>query len=202
MLRVAPAYRLPFISQYITQSSPLQVFLIFFEFSEQLYKVAFLSFFTKELQASLLLQTVKNLPARQEPWVWSLSWENPLEKGMAIVVVQSPSRVWLSVTPWTAAPQASLTLTISQSWPKFMPFASVMPSSHPILWHPLLLLPSFPASGSFPASQLFTSGGQILELQLQNGYPLQYSYLENPMNRGAWWTIIHGVTKNQTRLRD
>ena len=196
MLRVAPAYRLPFISQYITQSSPLQVFLIFFEFSEQLYKVAFLSFFTKELQASLLLQTVKNLPARQEPWVWSLSWENPLEKGMAIVAVQSPSRVWLSVTPWTAAPQASLTLT------KFMPIASVMPSSHPILWHPLLLLPSLLASGSFPMSQLCTSGGQILELQLQNGYPLQYSYLENPMNRGAWWAIVHGVTKSWTWLSD
>ena len=32
----------------------------------------------------------------------------------------------------------------------------------------------------------------------ENGYPLQYSYLENPMDRGAWWVIVHGVTKNQT----
>ena len=45
-------------------------------------------------------------------------------------------------TPWTAAYQASLSLTISQSLPKFMSIASVMPSSHLILWCPLLLLPS------------------------------------------------------------
>ena len=32
-----------------------------------------------------------------------------------------------------------------------------------------------------------------------NGYPLQYSCLENPMDRGAWQATIHGVTKNQTR---
>ena len=47
-----------------------------------------------------------------------------------------------SVTPQTAACQASLSPTIFQSLPKFMPIASVMPSSHLILWHPLLLLPS------------------------------------------------------------
>ena len=31
-----------------------------------------------------------------------------------------------------------------------------------------------------------------------NGYPLQYSCLENPMNRRAWWTTVHGVAKSQT----
>ena len=35
-----------------------------------------------------------------------------------------------------------------------------------------------------------------------NGNPLQYSCLENPINRGAWWATVHEVTKNQTRLRD
>ena len=35
-----------------------------------------------------------------------------------------------------------------------------------------------------------------------NSYPLQYSYLENPMGRGAWWTTIHGVAKNRTQLSD
>ena len=43
-------------------------------------------------------------------------------------------------TPWTAARQASLSLTISRSLPKFMSIAMVMPSSHLILWCPLLLL--------------------------------------------------------------
>ena len=62
------------------------------------------------------------------------------------VVVQSPSRVQLFVTPWTVAHQASLSLTVSQSLPKFMPIASVMPSSHLILWDTILLLPSiFPS---------------------------------------------------------
>ena len=35
-----------------------------------------------------------------------------------------------------------------------------------------------------------------------NGYPLQYSGLENPMNKGAWWATVHGVTKNQEQLSD
>ena len=34
----------------------------------------------------------------------------------------------------------------------------------------------------------------------ENGNPLQYSCLENPMNRGAWWVTVHGVSKSQTRL--
>ena len=35
-----------------------------------------------------------------------------------------------------------------------------------------------------------------------NGYPLQYSRLETPMDRGAWWAAVHGVTKSRTRLSD
>ena len=35
-----------------------------------------------------------------------------------------------------------------------------------------------------------------------NGTPLQYSFLENPMNRGAWWATVHGVAKSRTRLSD
>ena len=35
-----------------------------------------------------------------------------------------------------------------------------------------------------------------------NGYPLQYSCLENPMDRGAWWATVHGVAKSQTQLSD
>ena len=60
--------------------------------------------------------------------------------------VQSLSRVQLSVTPWTAAHQASLSITNSQSSLKLMSLESVMPSSHLILCHPLLLLPPIPLS--------------------------------------------------------
>ena len=35
-----------------------------------------------------------------------------------------------------------------------------------------------------------------------HGHPLQYSFLENPMDRGTWWATIHGITKNRTQLSD
>ena len=67
-----------------------------------------------------------------------------------MTVVHLPNHVQLFATPWTVAHQASLSLTISQSLPKFMFIASVMPSSHLILWDPLLLLPlTFPSIRDF-----------------------------------------------------
>ena len=55
---------------------------------------------------------------------------------------QSLSCVWLLKTPWTAACQASLSITNSQSLLRLMSIELVMPSNHLILYHPLLLLPS------------------------------------------------------------
>ena len=60
--------------------------------------------------------------------------------------VQLLSCVQLFATPWTAARQASLSITNSWSLPKPMCIESVMPSSHLILYRPLLLLPSIPPS--------------------------------------------------------
>ena len=60
--------------------------------------------------------------------------------------VQSLSRVQLFATTWTAARQASLSITSSQSLLKLMSIESVMPSSHLILCRPLLLLPPIPPS--------------------------------------------------------
>ena len=61
--------------------------------------------------------------------------------------LQSLSCVWLFATPWTGACQASLSIANSQNWLKLMCIESVMPSSHLILCHPLLLLlPPFPPS--------------------------------------------------------
>ena len=65
--------------------------------------------------------------------------------------VQLLSRVQLFVTPWTAACQASLFITNSWNLLKLMSIMSVMPSSHPMLCRPLLLLPSiFPSISVFP----------------------------------------------------
>ena len=66
--------------------------------------------------------------------------------------VQSLSSVRLFVTPWTAACQASLSITNSRSLPKLMSIESVMPSNHLIFCHPLLLLPSI-----FPSIRVFSS---------------------------------------------
>ena len=66
--------------------------------------------------------------------------------------VQSLSHVQLFATPWTAVHQASLSITNSQSLLKLMSIASVMPSNHLILCHPLLLLPSI-----FPTIRVFSN---------------------------------------------
>ena len=60
--------------------------------------------------------------------------------------VQSLSHVWLFATPWIAARQASLSITNSRSSLKLTSTESLMPSSHLILCHPLLLLPPIPPS--------------------------------------------------------
>ena len=66
--------------------------------------------------------------------------------------VQPFSHVRLFVTPWTAAPQASLSITDSQSLLRLMAIELVMPSNHLIFCHPLLLLPSV-----FPSIRVFSS---------------------------------------------
>ena len=101
--------------------------------------------------------------------------------------VQSLSCVWLFATPWTAARQASLSITNSRSLLKLMSIESVMPSNNLILCHPLLLPPSIlPSIRVFQMSQFFTSVAKVLEFQFQ----LQHQSL--PMNIQDWslleWT--------------
>ena len=88
--------------------------------------------------------------------------------------------------------QAYLSLTISRSLPKFTSIESVMPSNHLILCHPFCSCPqSFPASGSFPMSQLFASGGQsirasasVLPMNIQGWFPLGLTDLISLKSRG------------------
>ena len=115
-----------------------------------------------------------------------LGWINHLY-GPALhnlIVVQSLSHVWLFLTPWTAARQASFSFTVSQSLLKFMSIESVMLlsllkfmsietvmlSNHLTLCHLLLLLPSI-----FPSIKVFSNESahsskwpKILKLQLQH----------------------------------
>ena len=82
--------------------------------------------------------------------------------------VQSLSRVWLFATPWTAACQASLSITNSQSLFRLMSIESVMPSNHLILCRPLLL-PSI-----FPSIRVF-SNESVLHIRSPNYWSSSFS---------------------------
>ena len=87
-----------------------------------------------------------------------------------------------SATPWTATHQLSLSFIISRSSLKSMSIELVMPSNHPILYHPLLLPPSiFPSIRVFSNESVLPSGGQsigtsasasVLPVNIQDGFPL------------------------------
>ena len=101
---------------------------------------------------------------------------------LVVVIDQSLSSVQLFATPWTAACQASLSFTISWSLLKLMFIELVKPPNYLILCLPFSFCPqSFPASGSFPKSQLFTSGGHNI------GASASASVL--PMNNQGWFPI-------------
>ena len=109
-------------------------------------------------------------------------------------VVLLPSHVQLVVTPWMSAHQASLSLTVWQSLPKFMFIASVMLSSHLILWCPPFLLPSiFPSIRDFSIESLFASDDQntgasasasLLPVNIQDFSPLRLTGLTSLLPKG------------------
>ena len=86
--------------------------------------------------------------------------------GIQFSSVQLLSRVQLFVIPWTAAQQASLSITNSQSLLKLMSVELVMPSNHLILCHPLLLLPSI-----LPSTRVFSN-----ESALRIRWPKYWSF--------------------------
>ena len=100
-------------------------------------------------------------------------------KAVSTSSVQSVSRVWLFATPWTVAHQASLSITNSQSLLKLVSLESGMLSSHFILYHPLLLLPSiFPNESALLIrwSKYWASAStSILPVNIQDWFPLGWT---------------------------
>ena len=129
--------------------------------------------------------------------LWPSLWdEECLQRMECEVVVHLLIHVQLSATLWTAACQALLSFTVSQSLLKLVSTVSVMPSNH--LFHPLSQRPfsscpqSFPASESFPGSQLFGSGGQsvgasasVLPMNIQGWFPLGSTGLISLLSMGS-----------------
>ena len=136
------------------------------------------------------VQRIAKNQTRLSTYAWRLRGR---EVGYGVVVVvQSLSDVQLFVTPWTAAGQASLSFTVSCSLLKLMSIKLVTPSNQFILCHPLSsCLQSFPASGSFPMSWLFTSHSQsirasasVLPMTIQGWFLLGLTGLISLLSKG------------------
>ena len=95
-------------------------------------------------------------------------------KATALIQFSSVSQVHLFATPWTAACQASLSITNSWSLRKLMSIESVMPSNHLILCRPLLLLPSI-----FPSIRVF-SNESVFHIRWPRYWSFSFSI--NPSN--------------------
>ena len=108
----------------------------------------------------------------QETWIWSLGWEDSLEKGMA---THSSILAWR--IPWTEVPgklQPMVSQRVGYDWvtnKQNIPYCKMR----------------IPLNSSG-----FGEG---------NGIPLQCSCLENPRDGGAWWAVVSGVAQSQTRLK-
>ena len=120
------------------------------------------------LDISVLLGWLWRQSKRQEVggWVWTFL----IDVGHQYDISSAQfSHVWLFETPWTAAHQASLSITNSRSPPKPMSIESVMPSNHLILCHPLLLLPPIPPSiRVFSNESALHQVAEVLESQHQS----------------------------------
>jgi len=110
-----------------------------------------------------------------------------------LFVVKSLSHVQLFTTPWTAARQAAMSITISQNLFRLRSIESVVPSNYLILCCPLLLLLSISSIRVLPLSQLLASGGQstgtsasasVLPVNIQGSFPLGLTGLTSLLSKG------------------
>ena len=148
---------------------------------------------------TLLAHMLRNLPAMWESWVRSLGWEDPLEKELL------PTPVFLSgefhglrslanYSPWGCR-ELDMTEELTLSHSSFPGGASGKEPTCQWRKHETQVESASNVGdlGSVPGSRRSPGGGY--------GNPLQYSCLENPMDRGAWQAAVHSVRKSQTRLK-
>ena len=109
----------------------------------------------------------------------------PFSISQVIQSVQSLSRVQLFETPWTAARQASLSITNSRSLLKLMSIESMMPSNHLILCCPLLLLPSI-----FPSIRVF-SNESILRIRWPKYWSFSLNTSDQKLCNLLYWALLH-----------
>ena len=132
------------------------------------------------------LRQLKNLSTIQETWVWSLGWEDPLQKQMATHCSILAWRI-----PWTEEPgglQSRGLQIIRIEWLtlSLMAFKSAFPGSSAV------------KNLSVVKEMCAGSLGQEDSPGEGNGKTLQYSCLGNPMDRRAWWAIVNEVAELNT----
>ena len=134
-----------------------------------------------------MAQTVKRLPTMQEIWIQSLGQEDPLEKEMA---THSSTLAWK--IPWMEEPGRLHTVHgITKSQTR-------LSNQNIRASQVVLMVKNLPAN----AGDMSLTSGSGRSPGGGHGNLLQYSYLENSMDRGAWWATVHGAAKSWTQLKD
>ena len=131
--------------------------------------------YTKNKSTFIILYIVQLLISRKRAGIsilWKKSYDKPRQHIKRVVIVQLLSCVQLFGTPWTAAHQASQSITISWSLLKLMSIELVMPPNHLVLYRPLLLLPSI-----LPSIRLLSN-----ESALRTRWPKYWNFSISPSN--------------------
>ena len=169
-------------------------------------------------------------------WVWSLGWEDPLEKAMAIHSNIVAWRIPMDRGAWqTTVHGVAKSRTWLSDWAQYS-LSPVLQDHFTVLEHILLHFPcsekvfavfllavetkaTFSSVAfkafilsffTYPGNRPHRIFGSVFEPAIHfytslygegNGNPLEYSCLENPVDRGAWWAAVHKVAQSQTRLK-
>ena len=125
-----------------------------------------------------------------DEWIGKLLYIYTMEYSVQFSSVQLLSRVWLFATPWTAALQASLSITNSRSLPKLI---SLSRWCHPAISSSVVSFSScpqsLPASESFPMSQLFAGGGQSTGVSALTSFLPKKSQGWSPSEWTGWISL-------------
>ena len=136
------------------------------------------------------LRTCLRMQETEETRVLSLCSEDPLEEKMAI---HSSTLAWK--IPWMEEPDRLLSMgsqRVGHDWATSLSLSL----SYTMEWASQVALGVKNPSAN--AGDIRDKGWWGRSPGGRHSIPLQYSCLENPMDKGAWWTTAHGVTKNQT----
>ena len=166
-----------------------------------------------------MAQTVKHLPTMWETRVHSLGWEDPLDEEIATY-----SNILVYRIPWTEEPdglQSTGSQRVGHHWATshththskadlilnsklftFFVLAKKYRSIDFLFAYMHLPCSSDSKESACNAGDLGSISGSGRSSGEGNGNTLQYSCLKNPMDRGAWWATVHGVTKTGPRLSD